>query len=179
MKLGMNQPYFFPYIGFYQLVNAVDTFIVYDNLNYIRYGWVNRNRYLVFKGEPTYFSADIERVSSLKKIREIKLSANRSWRRKLLNGFFLNYKKSPYFSEIYDLLEKIVLRETNGLSELCAKSIIEISKFLGVKTNFIENPNYESLEESLECENLVEAFPEIKLKVSVKKVFRIIKVCQM
>lgn len=66
MKLAIMQPYFFPYLGYFQLIHAVDKFILYDNLNYIKWGWVNRNR-VVLQGKPTFFIVPILGKSSLKK----------------------------------------------------------------------------------------------------------------
>src|SRR5688572_28600701 len=164
MKLGMNQPYFFPYLGFYQLVYAVDRFIIYDNLNYIQYGWINRNRFLVVDGVPTYFNAVTVESSSYKKIRDIKLSPRTNWRRKLLNTFFLNYKKCAFFDETYALIEPIIQLETDSLCELATKSIVDVSKHLRIGTEIIANPTYEQLESDLQRNDLTEVFPSIKLK---------------
>ena len=179
MKLGMNQPYLFPYLGFYQLVAAVDRFIVYDNLNYIQYGWINRNRFLVVGGEPTYFNAVTDDSSPNRKIRDIKLSSRSNWRRKLLNTFFLNYKKCPFFDETYTLIETIIRNETDSLSRMATESIVKVSRHLGIETEIIENPIYEDLETLLESEDLGTAFPSIKLEQPERKVFRVIAVCQL
>jgi len=179
MKLGMNQPYFFPYLGFYQLVSAVDRFIVYDNLNYIQYGWINRNRFLVVGGEPTYFNAVTEDSSPNRKIRDIRLSAKSNWRRKLLNTFFLNYKKCPFFDETYAVIEPIIRSEVDSLSEMATRSIVEVCKHLQIETEIVENPLYEELESLLERDNLAEAFPSIKLRQRERKVYRVIAVCHM
>ena len=47
MKLAIMQPYFFPYIGYFQLIKSVDEFVIYDNIQYTKKGWINRNRILV------------------------------------------------------------------------------------------------------------------------------------
>ena len=179
MKLGMNQPYFFPYLGFYQLVHAVDRFIVYDNLNYIQYGWINRNRFLVVDGVPTYFNAVTVESSSYKKIRDIKLSPRTNWRRKLLNTFFLNYKKSPFFDETFAVIEPVIQHETESLSELVTISIVNVSKHLRISTEIIANPTYEQLESDLHRNDLTEVFPSIKLKQPERKVYRVVAICQM
>jgi hypothetical protein len=179
MKLGMNQPYLFPYLGFYQLVSAVDRFVVYDNLNYIQYGWINRNRFLVVGGDPTYFNAVTDDSSPNRKIRDIKLSARSNWRRKLLNTFFLNYKKCLFFDETYSLIEPIIRSDSDSLSEMATQSIVNVSKHLGIETEIIENPLYEDLETLLESENLGAAFPSIELARPERKVYRIIAVCRM
>ena len=179
MKLGMNQPYFFPYLGFYQLVSAVDRFIIYDNLNYIQYGWINRNRFLVVGGDPTYFNALTEDSSPNRKIRDIKLSAKSNWRRKLLNTFSLNYRKSPFFDETYALIEPVIRSDTNSLSVMAAQSIVEVSKHLQIKTEIVANPVYDELESLLEQDDLARAFPAIKLRRPERKVYRVIAVCRM
>ena len=179
MKLGMNQPYFFPYLGFYQLIHAVDRFIIYDNFNYIKGGWINRNRFLVVSGNPTYFNAVTEDSSPYKRIRDIRLSPKTNWRRKLLNTFFLNYRKCPFFAETYTLLETIIQLETDSLSELATKSISAVCRHLQIRSEIVENPRYEELENALDDENLTQAFPLIKLSVPERKVFRVIAVCHM
>jgi len=179
MKLGMNQPYFFPYLGFYQLVHAVDRFIVYDNLNYIQYGWINRNRFLVVDGVPTYFNAVTVESSSYKKIRDIRLSPRTNWRRKLLNTFFLNYKKSPFFDETFALIEPVIQHQTESLSELVTRSIVDVTRHLRITTEVIANPTYEKLETDLLRNDLTEVFPSIRLKQPERKVYRVLAVCQM
>ena len=48
MKIGIMQPYFFPYIGYWQLLNLVDEYVIYDDVNYIKRGWINRNNILLY-----------------------------------------------------------------------------------------------------------------------------------
>ena len=47
MKTAIMQPYIFPYLGYFQLVNCVDTFVFYDDVNFIKRGWINRNKILI------------------------------------------------------------------------------------------------------------------------------------
>ena len=73
MKIAVMQPYFIPYIGYWQLINAVNTFVIYDDVNYIKRGWINRNRILV-DGESHYFNIPVTGASQNKKINEIKVN---------------------------------------------------------------------------------------------------------
>ena len=73
MKIALMQPYFFPYIGYFHLVDAVDTFYIYDNVQYINRGWINRNRILV-NGHPTYITLPIEKTSRYALISDRKIS---------------------------------------------------------------------------------------------------------
>ncbi|MEG0911889.1 MAG: WbqC family protein, partial [Ruthenibacterium sp.] len=73
MKLGIMQPYFMPYIGYWQLMNAVDEYVIYDDVNFIKGGWINRNRILV-NGQAQYFNVPMLGASSFKQIREINVN---------------------------------------------------------------------------------------------------------
>ena len=97
MKLAIMQPYFFPYIGYWQLINSVDTFIIYDNLNFIKEKWVNRNRLLAINGEPFYFRVPLLDKSSYKKIKDISIDFHQKWKRKILDSIYFNYKRSAFF----------------------------------------------------------------------------------
>ena len=70
MKVGIMQPYFFPYIGYWQLMNEVDVYVIYDDVNFIKGGWINRNRILT-NGNPSYFNVQIKGASPFKKINEV------------------------------------------------------------------------------------------------------------
>ncbi len=179
MKLAMNQPYFLPYLGFYQLIHAVDQFVIYDGFNYIKSGWVNRNRLLVVGRGPAYFTVPTEHGSSFKKIRDIKLSAHRNWRRKLLDTFVMNYKRCPFFAETHALIETIIGVETDSLSDLATRSIVDVCKHLEINTTLITNPVYEALESDLQRDSLRETFPTVKLEHPSNGCLRLIAICQI
>ena len=100
MKIGIMQPYFFPYIGYWQLLNAVDKYVIYEDVNYIKGGWINRNRILI-NGEAKYFNVQLKDASPNKKINEIHVSNDAITKRKMLNTLEMNYKKAPYFNEVF------------------------------------------------------------------------------
>jgi hypothetical protein len=133
MRVAIMQPYFFPYIGYFQLINMVDVFIFYDDVNYIKGGWVNRNR-IQINGSPSFFSVQTDKSSPYKKIYDIKLSANPLWRKKLLKSVYFAYKRSKYFDIIYPIIESTFNYDTNLLSELNKKSIINFCEYLNIKT---------------------------------------------
>ena len=72
MKLSIMQPYFLPYLGYWQLIASADTFVIYDDVNFIKGGWINRNRYL-YQGQPKYFNVTMSGASPNKKINEVGL----------------------------------------------------------------------------------------------------------
>jgi hypothetical protein len=181
MKLGIMQPYFFPYLGYFQGIYAVDKYILYDNLAYIKDGWMNRNRLLVVKGKPTYFIVEIKRKSSNKKISEIEVVDGIFWRQKILKSIFYNYRNRPFFEEIYPLIERVINSDVKFLSELNFYSIIVVSNYLDIKTNITtDTSKYLELENKLSCEraDLFSLFPSIKLNKPERKVVRAIEICR-
>lgn len=133
MILGVMQPYFFPYIGYYQLINAVDTFVIYDDVNYIKGGWINRNRILIH-GSPHYITLELIASSSFKKINEIRTGANRE---KILRTIHTCYRQAPNFNEAYALLERIFKQETQDLAAFLTQSLMEITGYLKMDTRIL------------------------------------------
>jgi hypothetical protein len=132
MKLGIMQPYFLPYIGYFQLVKAVDKFIFYDDVNYIKNGWINRNRILL-NGEAHYITVHQKGASPNKLINEVEIIDNRH---KLKKKIYNAYVKAPYFREAWPFIEKILEFETEKISELAVYSVIQTCKYLGIDTRF-------------------------------------------
>ncbi len=179
MKLAIMQPYFFPYIGYFQAINAVDKYILYDNLNYIKEGWVHRNRILI-NGKPSYTLAQVQHKSSHKKIAEIALVEDNRWKLKLLKTLFLSYKSASFFDEIYMLIETILKKEVETLSEFNSNSIQTIANYLEIKTEISSDCSpYFALEKKLEAEILSkENFPEIQSEKMIHKVIRVLEICK-
>jgi hypothetical protein len=109
VKIAIMQPYFFPYIGYFQLINAVDEFVVYDNIEYTKKGWINRNRILV-NSQDAYITLPLKRDSDYLDIRERFLAD--SWSREskvMLNRIAGAYRNAPNFRLVYPLIEKCIL----------------------------------------------------------------------
>ena len=103
------QPYFLPYIGYYQLINAVDSFVIYDNVKFTKKGWMNRNRFLLNEKEKL-FTIAIKSASHRLNINERYLSDNYLERIvKILSQIKNSYSKTIFFDEIYPVLEKILI----------------------------------------------------------------------
>jgi hypothetical protein len=132
MKLAIMQPYFFSYIGYFQLIAAVDLFIVYDNIKYTKKGWINRNRMLQ-NGKDVMFSLSLKSDSDSLDVceRELVTDFNRD---KLLNQFKGAYRLAPYFEQTYPLLEKIVRYEDANLFRFLHHSIVRTCEHLGITT---------------------------------------------
>lgn len=136
MKVGIMQPYFVPYIGYWQLMNAVDRYVIYDDVNYIKGGWINRNRILV-NGKLTYFNIPMLGASPNKLINEVCVNTNDALISKNLRTIEAAYKKAPYFSTVYPMIEKILLSNKECISEFIADSFRIINAYLGIETELI------------------------------------------
>jgi WbqC-like protein family len=136
MRLAIMQPYFLPYIGYLQLIQAVDKFVFYDDVNYINKGWVNRNRMLL-NGQEYLFTIPLKDASQNKRINEISLSDDPKWRDKLLKTIEQSYKKAPYFDETFGLMEQILRLPTTNLSEWIAGSFGLLNAHLGIPTEIV------------------------------------------
>ena len=132
MKVAIMQPYFFPYIGYFQLINAVDVFVVYDDVNFIKQSWITRNSILVNK-QATRINLIVKGASSFKKINEVsRIVENRKW----LKTIEQSYKKAPFFEEAYPIIEEIAMNDEKCLSRFILMSLQKISKYLDIKTAF-------------------------------------------
>jgi len=138
MKIAIMQPYLFPYLGYFQLINAVDVFVFLDDVQFIKKGWINRNKILI-KNEPQLFTLSIKKDSSKKLINE-RCYASESFeenKAKILKTIYFSYKKCPYFSEVYDLLSGIFDYNNFNLVEFNTNSLKIICCYLGIDTNFL------------------------------------------
>ena len=132
MRLAIMQPYFFPYVGYFQLIAAVDLFIVYDNIKYTKKGWINRNRMLQ-NGKDLMFSLPLKGDSDYLDVRARELAADFN-RDKLLNQFKGVYRRAPNFEQTFPLLEKIVRYEDANLFRFLHQSIVRTCEHLGIPT---------------------------------------------
>lgn len=132
MKLAIMQPYLFPYIGYFQLIAAVDMFIVYDNIKYTKKGWISRNR-MLRNGKDAMFSLPLKSDSDFLDVRERELAADFN-RDKLLNQFREAYRRAPYFAQTFPLVEQIVRYEDTNLFRFLHHSILKTCGHLGIAT---------------------------------------------
>ncbi|MBC7525086.1 MAG: WbqC family protein [Flavobacterium sp.] len=135
MILAIMQPYLFPYIGYYQLINAVDKFVVYDDVAFIKQGWINRNNMLLNKKKHLFF-APVKSISSFKKISETEIDYKFDWTKKTLLTFEQSYKKAPFHKEVMPILESVFLSKKETISELAFESLFQVSNYLELKTGF-------------------------------------------
>lgn len=137
MKIAIMQPYFFPYIGYFQLINAVDTFVVYDNIEYTKKGWINRNRILL-NGKDEMISLPLKKDSDYLHINQRVLS--NTWVKdsaKIFNLIKEAYRKAPFFEDTMKVVTHCLAFKANNLFEFLIQTIRYICNYLLITTKLV------------------------------------------
>lgn len=142
MRLGIMQPYFFPYLGYWQLMNAVDKYIVYDDVNYIKGGRINRNAILL-QGKAHNINLILQGASPNKLINQVKVNKMPNIQKKLICTIEQAYKKAPYYDHVMPLLKEIIVQDEENLAKYLYNSFFIIGNYLGITTEMILSSNIE------------------------------------
>lgn len=137
MKLAIMQPYFMPYIGYFQLINSVDKFVIYDDIQFTKKGWINRNRILV-NGSDTYISLPLKKDSDYLDVKDRYLAD--IWdkdRRKLINRLSSAYKKAPFYEDVFPILKQVIMNDEKNLFDFIFSSLKTLLGYLGIKTELV------------------------------------------
>ncbi len=134
--IAIMQPYFFPYIGYWQLIHAVDLFVVGDSVHYIKHGWINRNRILGEGGQPQYFGIEVSHASCNRLISETKRVVSRKQAEYLCRVLKFYYGKAPHYNEAMEVIKPILLDEEPDLTRYLVKQLRAVADYLGITTEF-------------------------------------------
>jgi hypothetical protein len=132
MRLGIMQPYFFPYLGYFDLINRVDRWIIFDTAQYIRHGWVNRNRILHPAAGWQYILVPLRKHSRDSAIKDIETKDPSEWRGRILGQISHYRKRAPYFNQAYRLVEECLGTEQRNLARLNATILGKVCAYLGI-----------------------------------------------
>lgn len=132
------QPYFLPYIGYWQLINAVDKFVIYDDVNFIKRGWINRNNILV-NGQSKLFNVRLNKVSQNKLINEIEVSHDLNYNEDLLKTIGASYSKAPFIEKVFPIVESVINQTEKNLAKYLEFSIKEVCRYLSIDTEIINS----------------------------------------
>ncbi len=139
MKIAIMQPYFAPYIGYFQLINAVDKFVFMDDAKFIKGGWINRN-FISLNGSPFRFSIPLKKLSSNKQIKEVEIAWDTREMEKLGKTFRQRFARGSISRTIID---EIMCSRHRTISSLAIASIQNIATYLGIDTKFATTSKYE------------------------------------
>lgn len=129
------QPYFFPYIGYFQLIRSADKFVFYDDVAFIKQGWINRNNILI-NGRAHLFSIPVSNISSFETIRDTRISYKVDWTGKFLRMIDSAYRKSPFFKDVFPLISALADERPEFISGLAKKSVRLVFDYIGQPVNF-------------------------------------------
>ena len=153
MIVGIMQPYFFPYIGYFHNIHAADVFVLCDQVQFVNESWITRNQ-IYWKNEQKslYIRPQIRKSSGSRyNIDQVEIVRGGNWRRKLLKSIRHAYSKATYFEQIYPFLEGLIEYHPEKLSEFSVHSIQKICDLIGIKTKIMFNSDHlMQVEEELE-----------------------------
>lgn len=133
--VAVMQPYLFPYVGYFQLIECADVFVFYDDVNFIKRGWINRNQ-ILNAGTALMFTCPVSKASINVNIKDICIADLDSFLRKFEKQLSLCYRKAPYFNEISSLVMGVLENGAETISELSIASITECSNYIGLECRF-------------------------------------------
>ena len=181
MRLAIMQPYFMPYIGYFQAIAAVDKYILYSNLNFIKEAWMNRNRLLMRDGTIVLTTIPLKSKSSNAMIYDVEIDNGQPWKAKFLRTVQMCYSRKPYYDEVYPLLADLLATDYCLLKDLNASTIIGIAHYLGITTQIeSDNTPYLSMEQILQnIESDYSLLPYLEKTRPIRKVARVIEMCRL
>jgi WbqC-like protein family len=143
MTLSIMQPYFLPYIGYWQLMQAADTFVIYDDVAFINKGWINRNNMLANQAE-SIFTIPLIGASQNKKINEINIDWQSNWDKKLIKSIQQNYSKSISYHIFFPVLETILAHKTENIADFIAFSFDKMIEYLDINVTILRSERYQN-----------------------------------
>ncbi len=155
MKIGIMQPYLFPYIGYWQLIGAVDEFVILDDVNFIKRGYINRNNLLV-NGMPKLFSIPIASASQNKLIMETRLLFDKKEKDRFMKMLEFSYKKAPEYINVIPLIENIIYNSEEDLTEYIRYQLFAICDYLGIKTDICRSSELKKNNQFCAQERIIE-----------------------
>lgn len=132
MTIAIMQPYFFPYIGQFQLIHAADRFILCDDVQYIRHGWINRNRVLKPNEGHYYITVPLAKHSSNEIIRNISVVADGAWKQKILGQVEHYKKRAPFYSNVSGLLRNCFATAETSIAKLNGACLKAVCEYIGI-----------------------------------------------
>ena len=133
-SLAIHQTYFFPYIGYFSIIKNVDIFVHADILQYIKQGWVNRNRIISTSGEIQYINVPIKHIAQKTATNMVEIDYSRSWEQDIINRLFYYKKRAPYYNDVIGMLNELFSEHYESIADLCIRSNELVMDRLGIQT---------------------------------------------
>ncbi|WP_299114709.1 WbqC family protein [uncultured Winogradskyella sp.] len=155
MSIAIMQPYFFPYIGYFQLINAVDEFVFYDDVNFMKKSYINRNSILLNQ-KAFQFTVPLKEASQNKLIKDIEVFTGQKW----FNDFFKTlehaYKSAPFYQEVLQIVKTIFNSDYKNIADLSLISVTEVCEYLKIDSKFsVSSQDYSNTKKLAKAERLI------------------------
>jgi hypothetical protein len=128
------QPYFFPYLGYFSLINQADEFMIFDTPQFMRKGWIERNRIIKLNGGSVYIKVPLIKSSLDTSIKDMKIDHSLNWRNKIVSQLDIYKKKSPYYKQVKALVEDCISDDDTSISKMNEKVLRKVCKYIGITT---------------------------------------------
>jgi hypothetical protein len=168
-KVAIMQPYFFPYIGYFQLISNVDNFIVYDEIQFSKQSWVTRNYIMDSNGSRKQIGLSVKRDSDYLNINERYISDSFDSTR-LLNSINHSYRASPNFSASMDLLQDILSFPDRNLFNFLFNSINKVANYIEIETNISKSSDVEGKVNTRSQERVISICEKTDAKVYINPI---------
>ncbi|WP_239537954.1 WbqC family protein [Dyella mobilis] len=140
-RIAIMQPYVYPYIGYFQLINATDFFVFYDDVNYIKRGFINKNNILL-NGEKFSFTIPIANASQNRLIKDTHLLADDRWKDTLIKQLIHAYKKAPYFNEVMASIIEVIEQPHASIADMAITSIASACNYLDLQFTHAKSSDF-------------------------------------
>lgn len=142
-RMAGMQPYFFPYLGYWQLIDAVDCFVLFDEAQYIKQGWVNRNRILKREGGWQYIGVPVAKHAMTCAIRDVLIADAPHWKKRVLSQLAAYRTSAPFYKETINLVKYDLLNDCEkNIAELNCGIIRKLAKILSIKSRILVSSEY-------------------------------------
>jgi hypothetical protein len=135
MKIAIMQPYFFPYLGYFSLIKHTDQFVLLDEVQFIRHGWIERNRILKQDGEWLYIKVPLIKSGRDSLIKECRINGDQNWEERIFSQMVTYKKIAPYYNEVVDLLKEVFSKNYQTITELNREALELVCTYLSIKCN--------------------------------------------
>lgn len=132
MKIGIMQPYFFPYIGYFSLIKNTDKFILFDPVQFIRHGWIERNRVLKPQLGWQYIAVPLVKHELSTAIKDVRINNSEDWKNRLLAQLQHYKKKSPFYKQTIEVVQKGLDIETDSIVQLNYLTLKAVCDYLEI-----------------------------------------------
>lgn len=166
MKIAIMQPYIYPYMGYYQLISSVDKFIILDDVNFIKRGWIHRNNLV----DEKLFTIPIIKASQNKKINETHYLIDEKWENKFYKRIKTLYSNSKNYNEILKLIKKDIKKDSKSISGLNYRTLKTICDYLQIKTEIIESSSVYNIKNLFGQDRIVEICKKEKTEVYINAI---------